>query len=700
MPHFKNSFWSQKQPGSTLPDFQSGFTVLHQKLTQSKVENEELLTFFKDRIAHEESYATKLVEQSKVSFKSSGFGRDEGATLKSCFGKLKESAGHVGGKHRETAAAMNSQVLKPLQDFHEEYKRNVVHSKLAIESMLKQFDGLVKETEKARYAYHKKCREKEMAPKSTVTAATEGTPSTLQLGNQIMVQSELEELVRRMKKEITVQDYKVPILGTYKYTSTGEDIAVWLQHNLPQCKDSPAMADVVGQQLIQPYNILRLVGQRGNRFTASSSCYYQWRSEDDMDEVEKANELYHGFVRKLDQMRMAIEGAMFAHLNEMEQLELKRISYLKQRVEAFIHCLELSQHQEIENMKVFHESLKPDQDIQYIIQQYTVSGFSPKAILYDNYHHGVYKDQVFGVPLEELGKASENKVPQFISTLLAAIQQGSDTLAENKDQVWITPCALDRVHAACLELNGPQGLLTVEMLSKYEPALLVAILRYFLLELPDCIMTYEMYEPVKTILSGNEESRLASSCNLISTLPDAHFFTLKAIVNHLQPIVQNTSSDIVHAICQSLGPNILRPKSESYTTLNSKIPVQWMHFLLEQDLFSESTLKLHAESEKRRQAKPIVVSKEEKKNANSLMSLIVDENKWSSVMGVFQRNQSSSPTSSVASPTVEPKSSISLSFGSTVITQSPPQSPKLVMFDGEDIFNDKVEDTSFFDDDD
>lgn len=394
MTHFKSSFWSQKQPESTLPDFQTGFNVLHQKLTQSKIENEELVSFFKDRIALEESYATKLIDQSKVSYKTTGFGRDEGATLKVCFGKLKESTGNIGQKHRETATALGAQVLKPLQEFHEDYKKNVAHSKQAMESMFKQFDGLVKETERARYTYHKKCREKEMAVKLPESSSQMNEPvlsaTSIQLGNKIMTPAELNELVCRMKKDITMRDYKVPILGTYKNTSTGEDISIWLQHNLPQCKDSPAMADVVGQQLIQPYNVLRLVGQRGSKFTASASCYYQWRSmteEDNTDEVEKADEIYRAYVKKLDQMRMAIEEAMFAHFNEMEQLELKRINQIKERIASFIDCLSASQQQqELENMKAFQESLKPDQDIQYIIQQYTVSGFSPKAILYDSYY--------------------------------------------------------------------------------------------------------------------------------------------------------------------------------------------------------------------------------------------------------------------------------------------------------------------------
>ena len=43
----------------------------------------------------------------------------------------------------------------------------------------------------------------------------------------------------------------------------------------------------------------------------------------------------------------------------------------------------------VDQMLVYQESLKPEQDIQYIIQQYCVSSFSPKPILYDNQNHGV-----------------------------------------------------------------------------------------------------------------------------------------------------------------------------------------------------------------------------------------------------------------------------------------------------------------------
>ncbi|KAK4515828.1 uncharacterized protein ATC70_010785 [Mucor velutinosus] len=820
--HFKTAFWSQKQPELTLPDFNAGYSVLHQKLNQSKVENEEVIAFFKERISIEEIYASRLVDQGKSPLKSSGFARDEGAGLLKCFGQLKETSRRFGEQHKVTATTVSNHVLLPLQEFHEEYKRKISNSKQAIDSMLKQFDGLVKEAEKTRYTYHRKCKEADKAEELAVRNATAAaatatqkaaddkslmvpgpedasadtasatsdnstsTPATtmnVQLGNQVMPQSELDSLVRRMRQSITVNDHRVPILGTYKNTSTGEDIAIWLQQNLPQCKDSPAMADVVGQQLIQPYNILRLIGQRGNKFVASANSFYQWRVAGDDDtasvtstsdtsstytalgglmdkiavpaaassaatseephkkarrEAEKCDQAYRTAVLKLDQLRMAIEEAMFAHLTEMEQVELHRIEQLKKVISSFIAAMSVGIPQDkivIEEMMVFQESLKPDQDIQFIVQQYAVSGFSPKAILYDNYYHGISHDQVFGVPLEELGKHSQDHVPKFVSLILEAVDKGVERVedADAKQRLWSTPCALDKVHSTCMELNIRSDDLTLETMEKYEPDLLVAVLRYFLLELPECLLTFEFYDPVQALLGGTDDEqdeslRLASFSNLIATLPAAHFVTLKSIFASITSFIKKTSAstDNIHNISQSLGPVILRSRVESFTILNSKTPVKFAQELISHydNIFSESTLKLHAESEKRRLAKPIIAVQQQEEKTNkrgSLMSFMrptintaEELNKWTvnSMMGVFQRNNTTA-----ASPTnMEQQSplarSVPLSFGSTITRQeSPPSSPAMspsasvpdakkkeepatVMFDGGDDIFDEKEDTS------
>ncbi|KAI8992497.1 hypothetical protein BDB01DRAFT_903471 [Pilobolus umbonatus] len=804
--HFKAAFWSQKQPEMTLPDFQTGYNILHNKLSQSKIENEEIITYMKDRISIEEMYANKLSEQGKIIIKPTGFGRDDGASLKTCFLQLKKTSTQFGEQHRRTASHMSTSALKPLQEFHEEYKTSISNSKQAIDSILKQFDGLVKDTQKARTIYRKRCKEADRAeelalkssqstPSSTVSSPIhEKSPSlndssfdgesnssiTLQLGNQIMTQGELNQLVKRMKDEIEQKDHRVSFLGTYKNTSSGENITRWLQSNLLQCKDSPAMADIVGQQLIQPYGVLRLIGQRGNKFTPSSASYYQWRStassmsEDDngdtyaalgglfdkiatnttttitattthseeslkraRKEAEKSDEYYRLTVKRLDQMRMAIEEAMFAHLNEMEQLELNRITQLKLLMSAFISCLSASLPQDkivIDDMMVFLESLKADQDIKYIIQQYAVSGFNPKAILYDNYYHGIAHDQVFGVTLEDLAQQSATGIPKFVSVILQAIKKGSDEWdSERKLLLWSTPCPLDRVHTACMELNVATDRVSLDLFKKYEPGVLVAILRYFLLELPECLMTYELYDPVVTLFRGNNDVdvRITSLSNLCANLPSSHFKTLQAIIENISTWAKelSASGEVIQHISQSLGYIILKSRMDTHMTLNSKIPQRCIQDLIlhSSDVFSETTRRLHHESEKRRMARPIVASKEDlidntkTKKGGSLMSFIKtsDDSKWS-MMGVFQRNTTTNDTNNVHPTHIKisnehyPATDIIVSpivlsptiprgipkYSAIMQNISPPSSPKAltptaasispeVMFDGDHIFNDE-----------
>jgi hypothetical protein len=183
-------------------------------------------------------------------------------------------------------------------------------------------------------------------------------------------------------------------------------------------------------------------------------------------------------------------------------------------------------------------------------------------------------------------------------------------------------------------------------------------------------------------------------------------------------------------ICQSLGPVILRARVDSFSILNNKVPVKFVHELMKysQDIFSESTMKLHAESEKRRHARPIVAPADESatatkssnnKRASSLMSFMrptintaEELNKWTvnSMMGVFNRNANSQSPTEQQLHTPSSRSVVPLNFGSTIITQqdSPPSSPAMVasntktttppldkieenkvMFDGDHIFDDE-----------
>ncbi|KAG2219776.1 hypothetical protein INT45_008867 [Circinella minor] len=856
--HFENAFWSKQRPNDPLPDFQTGLQALHNKLNQSKVENDEFISFFKERITIEDNYANRLGDQAKGTLKSSGFGRDEGAVLKNCFENMRMASSRFGMQHKETATAMTDTVLKPLNKFQDEYKRSITTSKQSVDAALKQFDGLVKDMERAKVVYQKRWKEamtagehwqqqkKEEETAAAIAAVEKEEQETvgdedeerdeeinglekqdsqenveeemsdkkekedkkneqqgqeedeisnemILIGNQRMSRVELNSMVSKMRSEVKVGDYRVPILGKYQNTSTGENISIWLQHNLSQCKDSPAMADVVAQQLIHPLGILRLVGQRGNKFSPSPQSYYQWQNvpqqqqqqqvqklkdqEDDSstgtasnygfgfferiggqpipgEEVFKraqkeaalADEAYRAAVKRNDQMRMVVEQALFAHFAEMEQVELKRLTVLKQAIASFSLCIsEMLPGDKaiVDQMLVYQESLKPEQDIQYIIQQYCVSSFSPKPILYDNLNHGVAQDQIFGVPLNDLGKIRDDKVPKFIHCLLEAVDKGrvssfqykkrSEALDEKeKQQLWSARLPLDRIHAICADLNIPSSQITVEQLQQYEPVTLVAILRLYLLELPECLMTFEFYDAVQALyttsnVEQDDNLRVPSLSNLIATLPGIHFATLKYILSYIHKAVQQ---DDIQAVGQSFGPVILRPRVESLATLTSPMPTLFAKDLLNHydTVFSESTLKSHAESEKRRQARPLIATNYPLTMSSSLVGIPTstsnatnnndassppapsptkprrgimsfmrgnnnsnsnetsamnntDTNRW---MGVFQRNNSvSSSSASTNSSSEQQRASFSrptppIPTTVTAITQgSPPSSPTM-----------------------
>lgn len=488
--HFESSFWSQKFTGSNVPEYQQGLRILHDKLVQSKTENDEVIAFLRERVSLEESYAVKLTDQGQQRQKSRGFLRDEGATLKKGFDSLRAASELLGSQHMELALNIHDVVLKPLLKMNDEYKTEVSSAKRNIDMKFKQFDNSVKDVDRLKNYYIRKCREADRAEEQAVLIASETAKNvasqdktessdhssqdieekqgqsehhqeqrneaettapaleterqeTFTLAGQVYSASEFESLIAKMRQDIPVGEHKIAIFGTYQNTSSGENIARWLQQNVPICKDSPAAADLIGQQLISAYHVFKLIGQLGDKFVPSSSSIYQWKTIQNSPDITpngyatsalegvsgffgkfgstigsnastipglpvpgvpgeepykvarqeavQADVAYEKSVRKLDNVRLQLEQLLFAHFSEMEQLELDRISTIKR---AFIEFGALMSNTLptskaiYEQMLLYQQTLKPDQDIQYIIQQYFVSGFAPKAVLYENFYHG------------------------------------------------------------------------------------------------------------------------------------------------------------------------------------------------------------------------------------------------------------------------------------------------------------------------
>jgi hypothetical protein len=63
---------------------------------------------------------------------------------------------------------------------------------------------------------------------------------------------------------------------------------------------------------------------------------------------------------------------------------------------------------------------------------------------------------------------------------------------------------LDQVHAVRNELNLPSSQLTDEIMKSYDRVLLAGTFRLYLRELPECVITSELYEAIKSLYAGGE----------------------------------------------------------------------------------------------------------------------------------------------------------------------------------------------------
>lgn len=73
------------------------------------------------------------------------------------------------------------------------------------------------------------------------------------------------------------------------------------------------------------------------------------------------------------------------------------------------------------------ETLKPEQDIQYIVEQLKTGFYCPRPMLYENYYYGTAINQTFGVPLEEIAQIHGSFVPPLVNKGLRIIEAGETT---------------------------------------------------------------------------------------------------------------------------------------------------------------------------------------------------------------------------------------------------------------------------------
>lgn len=499
-PTIADSFWT--------PDYASGLTTLFTKLQQGVSENTQLLTLATLRADAEDLYATRLGDIAPAVDRSSasGFGRDDGASIRKAFDGVRGEMVEASRNHRKIGGNIRELVVLPFGRWCEQHAARVQKSQDELGRKVAGFGKQVEVVRRLRSGYFNKCRlvedleeEGKLAFQSHEHESEVGSPKAgqagasppkivlpepeeeelepVEIGDQTYMPEEMKKILTHMLETVTMREAKVPILGIYSNTSTGVDVVEYLQKHMGA--SSVSYAEKIGQDLVDN-GFLRLVGNVGSTFANSSRMNYQWRSkvfqitgipekkkplmrvtsmgsgsEDAASvsdsptvnsvsellagwnplnnpypnetpseklhrESREADEKYKAAVKKLDSIRCSLEEDIINHLRFMERCELDRLRAIKSVVLDFSGAISNvipGLQSTVDNMMLYQETIRPDGDLRYLLENYRTGPFVPKVQPYENYY-GSVEHQAFGVDLEARARADRKRVPIVITSIL------------------------------------------------------------------------------------------------------------------------------------------------------------------------------------------------------------------------------------------------------------------------------------------
>lgn len=123
----------------------------------------------------------------------------------------------------------------------------------------------------------------------------------------------------------------------------------------------------------------------------------------------------------------------------------------------------------------------------------------------------------------------------FIIITIGLALKKKDEVSKLTKDVWSNTIPMKELNKLCDEIDSSTGSKLKQVLEKFNLNELANIIRVYLLELPECLLTFDLYDPVKILYATPQdtESRLMSVSKLLATLPSPNFHTLKALSHHL-----------------------------------------------------------------------------------------------------------------------------------------------------------------------
>jgi len=88
---------------------------------------------------------------------------------------------------------------------------------------------------------------------------------------------QISALLSRAKAEMPLRPVRFPILGEYQDCFTGEEFVGWLLVNVPEFQKDLDIVLVAARELTEREDLLRRLGEFGNKFDDADDVFYQFR---------------------------------------------------------------------------------------------------------------------------------------------------------------------------------------------------------------------------------------------------------------------------------------------------------------------------------------------------------------------------------------------------------------------------------------
>ena len=88
---------------------------------------------------------------------------------------------------------------------------------------------------------------------------------------------QISALLTRAKAEMPLRPVRFPFLGEYQDCFTGEEFFGWLLDNVPEFQKDLDIVLAAATELTEREDLLRRVGEFGNKFDNADDAFYQFR---------------------------------------------------------------------------------------------------------------------------------------------------------------------------------------------------------------------------------------------------------------------------------------------------------------------------------------------------------------------------------------------------------------------------------------